>query len=138
MTHEEALEFLGSGTRTGKLATVRADGRPHVVPIWFVVDQGDVVFTTWHESVKLRNLTADSRAAMVVDLEEPPFAYVMVEGRVSISDDIDQLRGFATRIGGRYMGESRAEEFGARNGVPGEVVVRLLIDRIVAKDDVSG
>lgn len=138
MTHEEALEFLGSGTRTGKLATVRADGRPHVVPIWFVVDQGDVVFTTWHKSVKLRNLTADSRAAMVVDLEEPPFAYVMVEGRVSISDDIDQLRGFATRIGGRYMGESRAEEFGARNGVPGEVVVRLLIDRIVAKDDVSG
>lgn len=138
MTHEEALEFLGSGTRTGKFATVRADGRPHVVPIWFVVDQGDVVFTTWHESVKLRNLTADSRAAMVVDLEEPPFAYVMVEGRVSISDDIDQLRGFATRIGGRYMGESRAEEFGARNGVPGEVVVRLLIDRIVAKDDVSG
>lgn len=138
MTHEEALEFLGSGTRTGKFATVRADGRPHVVPIWFVVDQGDVVFTTWHESVKLRNLTADSRAAMVVDLEEPPFAYVMVEGRVSISDDLDQLRGFATRIGGRYMGESRAEEFGARNGVPGEVVVRLLIDRIVAKDDVSG
>jgi PPOX class probable F420-dependent enzyme len=138
MTKSEAIAFLSAGTRTGKLATVRPDGRPHVVPIWFVVDGNDLVFTTWHRSVKALNLARDPRAALAVDLEEPPYAYVLVEGTVSISDDLAQLRDFATRIGGRYMGEARAEEFGARNAVPGELLVRLRIENIVAADDVSG
>lgn len=138
MSREEALEFLSEGTRTGKVATVRQDGRPHVVPIWFIVDGDDLVFTTWHRSVKALNLTRNSWAALVADLEEPPYAHVTVEGRVSISDDPDELEEYATRIGARYMGEDRAEEFGARNAVPGEVVVRLHIDKIMAKDDMAG
>lgn len=138
MSREEALEFLSEGTRTGKVATVRKDGRPHVVPIWFIVDDDDVVFTTWHRSVKAINLARDSWAALVVDLEEPPYAHVTVEGRVSISEDLDELEQYATRIGGRYMGEDRAEEFGTRNAVPGEVVVRLHIDKLVAKHDMTG
>ena len=137
MTRTEALEFLSEGTRTGKIATVREDGSPHVVPIWFILEDGDIVFTTWHESVKLRNLASNSRAAMAVDLEEPPYAYVSVEGTISISDDLDELKDYATRIGGRYMGADRAEEFGKRNGVPGEVVVRIHIDKIIAKDEMS-
>ena len=138
MTRSEAIAFASEGTRTGKLATVRADGRPHVVPIWFVIDGDDVVFTTWHRSVKALSLARDSRAALAVDLEEPPYAYVLVEGTVTMSEDPMQLREFATRIGGRYMGEPRAEEFGARNAVPGELLVRLHIENIVAADDVSG
>ena len=138
MSREEAIGFLLEGTRTGKFATVREDGRPHVVPIWFVVEDGAVVFTTWHESVKLRNLAANSRAAMAVDLEEPPYAHVVVEGTVTLSDDLSELKSVATRIGGRYMGSDRAEEYGERNGVPGEVVVRLHIDKIIAKDDIAG
>ena len=137
MTRQEALEFLSEGTRTGKVATVREDGSPHVVPVWFIIDDGDIVFTTWHESVKLKNLASNSRAALVADLEEPPYAYVSVEGTISISDDLNELKDYATRIGGRYMGEQRAEEFGERNGVPGEVVVRLHVDRVIAKDEVS-
>lgn len=137
MTREEALDFLSEGTRTGKIATVRDDGSPHVVPIWFVIDEGDIVFTTWHESVKLKNLASNSRAALVADLEEPPYAFVAVEGRVSVSDDLAELKDYATRIGARYMGEERAEEFGERNGVPGEVVVRLHIDKVIAKDEMT-
>lgn len=57
---------------------------------------------------------------------------------MSISDDLDELKNFATRIGARYMGEDRAEEFGNRNGVPGEVVVRMQVEKIVARDDITG
>lgn len=46
MTHHEYRNFLLEGTRTGKLATVRNDGRPHVVPIWFDFDGETIVFTT--------------------------------------------------------------------------------------------
>ncbi len=138
MDRGEALSFLQTGTRTGKLATVRPDGRPHVAPIWFVLDDDDIVFNTWHTSVKAGNLAADSRASMVVDLEEPPYAYVMVEGSVEITDDVDESRRIATLIGGRYMGADRAEEFGERNGVPGELVVRLRVEKLVARNDISG
>ena len=134
----EALDFLQVGTRTGKLATVRPDGRPHVVPVWFVVDGDGVVFNTWHTSVKARNLVHDSRAAMLVDYEEPPYGYVMVEGTVTISDDVAESRRVATLIGARYMGADRAEEFGERNGVEGELVVRLSLDKFVGRDDITG
>ena len=46
MTDEQARAFLAAGYRTGKLATVRADGRPHVAPIWFVLDGADLIFMT--------------------------------------------------------------------------------------------
>lgn len=138
MGREEALAFLRTGTRTGKLATVRPDGRPHVAPIWFILEDGDIVFNTWHTSVKANNLAADSRASLVVDLEEPPYAYVMAEGTVEMSDDVAESRRVATLIGGRYMGQERAEEFGMRNGVEGELVVRLRIEKMVARDDISG
>lgn len=138
MSRAEAFEFLAEGTRTGKLATVRPDGRPHVVPIWFVVDGEDLVFNTWYTSVKARNMAADSRVALTVDYEEPPYGYVTVEGTVELSDDLEQVRRYATLIGARYMGPDRAEEFGRRNGVEGELVVRLRVDTVVGHDDMSG
>lgn len=138
MTKQEALAFLSEGTRTGKLATVRRDGRPHVVPVWFVVEGEDLVFNTWHESVKARNLAIDPRASLVVDYQEPPYGYVMVEGVVELVDDLDEVRRIATAIGSRYMGEDRAQEFGARNGVTGELAARLRIKRFVGHDNVAG
>ena len=88
--------------------------------------------------MKARNLKVDSRASLVVDLEQPPYAFVIVDGVVTISDDLDVVVDVATQIGRRYMGEERAEEFGRRNGVAGELVVRMHIDRIVSQDDVAG
>lgn len=138
MSHSEAFEFLTAGTRTGKLATVRPDGRPHVVPIWFVVDDQDLVFNTGHNSVKARNMAADSLAAVAVDDQEPLYAHVIIEGNVEISDDLAEVRRYATLIGGRYMGADRAEEYGARNGVEGELVVRLKVSKLIAQADTAG
>jgi hypothetical protein len=44
----------------------------------------------------------------------------------------------AARIGGRYMGAGQATEFGARNGVPGELLVRVTLARVIAQRAVSG
>lgn len=137
MTRDEAIAFLLEGTRTGKVATTRASGRAHVTPIWFTIDDGDLVFTTWHESAKAQHLRRDPRVSLVVDLEEPPYAYVLVEGTATLSDDLDEVRRIATEVGARYMGADRAQEFGARNGVPGEFVVRISIDRMLAYDEIS-
>ncbi|MYX39652.1 TIGR03618 family F420-dependent PPOX class oxidoreductase [Streptomyces sp. SID89] len=137
MTDEEWRAFVSSGTRTGKLSTVRADGSPHVAPIWFLLDGDDVVFNTGKETVKGRNLTRDDRVSLCVDDDRPPFSFVVLQGRARLSEDLDELRHWAARIGGRYMGEDRAEEFGERNGVPGELLVRVRVDKVVAVRDLA-
>ena len=138
MTDKEWREFVLTGTRTGKAATVRGDGRPHATPIWFTLDGDDLVFTTWHESVKARTLRADPRVAIVVDDQRPPYSFVIIEGEASISEDPTELRTWAARIGGRYMGAERAEEYGRRNGVPGELLVRVRIDKVIAERELAG
>jgi PPOX class probable F420-dependent enzyme len=125
MTDDERRAFLLEGTRTGKVAWRSPKGNVHVAPVWFVLDGDDVLFTTHEDSAKGRALHDDDRVSMVVDDQAPPFSYVKVDGAVALSEDPDELVAVATRIGGRYMGEDRAEEFGRRNGVPGEIVVRI-------------
>jgi PPOX class probable F420-dependent enzyme len=138
MSSEQAYRFLAEGRRTGKVATVRADGRPHVAPIWFALDGKDLVFTTGTESVKGRTLRRDPRLALVVDLEAPPYAFVLVEGTATLSEDLAEMLPLATAIGARYMGEELAAEFGRRNAAPGELLVRLTPSKIVAFDDLVG
>ena len=127
------------GTRTGKLATVRRDGSATVVPVWFVLDDdGAFVFTTGSESAKAHAMRRDPRVSLLVDDERPPFAFVLVRGEVTLDDEVDGMLPWATRIGGRYMGEDRAEEFGRRNAVAGEVLVRLVPRAVTALADVAG
>ncbi|HZS00915.1 MAG TPA: PPOX class F420-dependent oxidoreductase [Chloroflexota bacterium] len=132
MTEAEWRAFLRSPVRTAKLATVRKDGRPHVAPIWYDLDGDEIVFTTGADSVKGQALRRDPRVCLCVDDEEPPFAFVMIEGTATISEDPAALRAWATRIGGRYMGAALAEAYGARNGGPGELLVRVRPTHVVA------
>lgn len=138
MTPEETREFLLQGTRTGKLATVRPDGSPHVVPIWFVLDGEDVVFTTWHTTVKAENLRQNPRASLCVDEEAPPFAFVSIEGQVEVQEQADDLLTWTTRIARRYMGPELAEAYGRRNAEPGELLVRLRPEKTIARKEIAG
>jgi PPOX class probable F420-dependent enzyme len=137
MSQEEIRNFLSHGTRTGKAGVIRKDGSPHVTPIWFILDGEQLVFNTWHESVKARSLKRDPRLTLCVDQEQPPYAFVMVEGTAELSSDPDQMLQFATRIAARYMGQDRAEEYGKRNSVEGELLVRVTPTKIIAKKGVS-
>jgi PPOX class probable F420-dependent enzyme len=137
MTPDEYRSFLLDRVHTAKLATVRADGRPHVAPIWFDLDGDAFIFTTWHESVKGANMRRDPRVCLCVDEEAPPFAFVQVEGTATMSEDLADLRHWASRIAGRYMGADQADAYGQRNGVPGELLVRVTPTRIIAQKNIS-
>lgn len=137
MSPERVRAFLAKGTRTAKLATVRADGRPHVAPVWFVLDGNDLLFNTGERTLKGKALRRDRRVAICVDDDQPPFAFVIITGHASVSTDLDEVRHWATRIGARYMGPERAEEFGRRNGVPGELLVRVTPTSVVAEEHVA-
>lgn len=138
MDESEIRAFLTFGTRTGKLAVTRLDGSPMVVPIWFGVDDdGTLLFTTWKDSIKAKSLRRDGRVSVCVDEEAPPYAYVRVDGGTTISEDPELLRAWATRIGGRYMGAEQGPQFGERNGVPGELLVRITPTKIVAQAGIA-
>jgi PPOX class probable F420-dependent enzyme len=137
MSREESHAFLLERARTAKAATVRPDGRSHITPVWFDLDGDDLVFTTWHTTVKARDLRRDPRISLCVDDERPPFSFVLIEGTARLSDNLDEVRAWATRIAGRYMGVMRAKAYGARNGVAGELLVRVTPTRVVAQSGIT-
>ncbi|MFI5499525.1 PPOX class F420-dependent oxidoreductase [Nocardia asteroides] len=128
----QVREFLSHGTRTGKVAFTGADGRPLVTPVWFVVEGDELVFNTGKNTAKGRAFARDPRVALCVDLEEPPYGLVEVQGTVTLSEDPGELVRTATEIAARYMGPDQAEEFGKRNGVAGELVVRVRPTKVIA------
>lgn len=132
MDENEWNAFIGKGTRTGKVATVRADGAPHIAPVWFLLDGDDLVFTTENVTVKAHDLIRDGRAAVCIDDQVAPYSHAVLWGHADISEDPGQLRTWATSIAARYMGEDRAREFGERNSVPGMLLVRMRIEHVSA------
>jgi PPOX class probable F420-dependent enzyme len=139
MPHDEAMAFIAAlPARTAKLATVAKDGSPHVAPVWVALDSDDIMFNTGIGTAKGRALLRDPRVSLCFDDETPPFSFVVVNGTASISEDPDELLRWATIIGGRYMGADRAEQFGRRNAVPGELLVRVAPTKILSARDLAG
>jgi PPOX class probable F420-dependent enzyme len=107
---DEVVEFLSAGTRTAMLGYLAADGRPLVAPVWFIVDNGELVFNTGRESAKGRALARDSRIVICVDDPHPPYSFVAgcraAKKEASVHDGAEDLLDIATRIGGRYMGRT--------------------------------
>ena len=134
---DDVIAFLSEGTRTGMLGYLASDGRPLAAPVWFIVDAGQVVFNTGKNTAKGRALLRDPRVVMCVDDPRPPYSFVQIQGVAAISEDPKELLDIATRTGGRYMGADRAEEFGRRNGVPGELVVRIQPTKVLNAFDVA-
>jgi PPOX class probable F420-dependent enzyme len=138
MSKNEIRNFLMQGTLTGKLATVKKDGSPHVVPLWFVLDDGDnniedIIFTTHHNSIKSKNINRDNRVSICVDDQTPPFSFVTAFGVA----EIKHCKKWTTKIAERYMGKGNAEAYGRRNSTKGEVLVRVKPTKIIAEKNIA-
>lgn len=137
MSEDERRAFLLWGTRTAKVASVREDGRPHVAPVWFVLDGNDIIFLTGSGTVKGRDIRRDGRLALLVDDDRPPYSFALMEGSARVSEDLGEMREWSVQIAARYMGHDRAEEVGERNAVPGELLVRVAPSRVTAMADMA-
>jgi len=138
MDENEIIDFLMEGTRTGKLSTVREDGHPHVAPIWFVWNEGKIIFCTMNSSVKAKNIRHNPKVSICVDDESPPYAFVIIQGTAKFSDNQKDLLKWNTILGGRYMGEKLAEVYGKRNTVEGSLLVEVTPTKMISEKDVAG
>jgi PPOX class probable F420-dependent enzyme len=136
MDWAEASQFLLAGRRTATIATIGRDGHPHVVPVWFVLDGHDVVFSTSSASAKARNLQRDQRVALCVDDDAPPFGFVTIKGQARLIRRPDDFLAWTTRIAGRYVGPERAVEMGTRNIEMDDTLVRIRVDSYIAYADI--
>ncbi|CAN5511177.1 PPOX class F420-dependent oxidoreductase [soil metagenome] len=122
---------------TAKLAVVRADGSPLVAPIWVDRDGDQIVFMTSADTIKGKSILRDGRVSMCLDNETPPFDFVTISGTTTTSTDPDDLLLWGTRIAARYMGAELADQYGRRNAVPPEMVVRVSPTSIVAANNIA-
>ncbi len=137
MTPDEILAFL-TGPYLGRLATVRPDGRPHVVPVWYLFEAGLVYVSMSPRSVKASNLRRNPAVALVVDTVEGDFALaykgVLLEGRATF---VEEGQPVLRRIYRRYLGEAGLNHPMARwmlEEAP-NVVICFRPDRITAWDN---
>jgi PPOX class probable F420-dependent enzyme len=107
MTPAEREEFLRA-PRTAVLATTRADGSPHVVPVWFTWDGQAFHILTGRGSVKHRNVVRTGRAALCVDQRDGVYVYVTAEGRAEIVDGVTREDRLA--LWTHYEGPERGRE----------------------------
>ncbi len=136
MDWAETSRFLLLGTRTAKIATVGAGGRPHVVPVWFTLDGRDLVFSTSSRSVKARNLVREPRVGIAVDDQTPPFSFVSITGRAEMLERPDDFLAWTTRVATRYVGPDRGPEMGQRFVQIDDLLVRVQIQSFVARAEV--
>ncbi|HSF01253.1 MAG TPA: PPOX class F420-dependent oxidoreductase [Nitrososphaeraceae archaeon] len=140
MTKDEIRSFLLQGTFTGKLGTISKNGTPHIVPIWFTLDDEDnILFTTSDTSVKAKNIRRDNRVRLCVGDQVPLFSFVPIDGIAEIiSNEPTEAFKLAKIIAARYMGNDKAEEYGKRNSSEGELLIKIKSTRIIGQKDITG
>ena len=149
MSKDELAGFLNQGTFTAKLATVKSDVSPHVVPLWFVLDDaGNIVFGTESSSVKGKNIQRDPRVSICVDYQEYPYSFVTIFGEAEpfkhytenpntedkkVSEESNGFLHWMRRISARYVGSEKAERYARRNTTEGAILYRLKPQHIVSE-----
>ena len=104
MTDAEVQEFLASGAKVLQVATIGRDGAPHLAPMWFVMDDGRIVFRSFTKSQKIVNLQRDPRLTVLVETGDTyeTLRGVMIKGRAELVEDPDYVLEIYGRLGARY------------------------------------
>ena len=110
MTPEEMNAYLDE-THVAHLATLRRDGSPHVTPLWYQYENGNLYLITEGSLVKARNIKRDSRVAVSISTDQEPYKYVLLEGNAEVSNrDVEKITySVCTRYRGQERGSSLAE-----------------------------
>ena len=105
MSDEEMRAFLGE-QRILQVATLDHDGWPHLVAIWYVLVDDQIVFWTYAKSQKAVNLRRDNRLTCLVEmgLRYEELRGVQIKGRAILKDDRETVQRTGEMIFERYMG----------------------------------
>lgn len=121
----EAAAKLFSDKNYGQLATIRADGTPHVSVVWVDTDGENVLVNTAKGRAKHRHVARDGRATLHVANNENPYEYVSVTGRATLVDEGADAH--IDKLAAKYLG---AETYPYRTPTEERVIVRVQPDHV--------
>ncbi len=126
------IEKLLSRPIVAVVAVTAPNGAPHAVPTWFEYDKGEVIFQTGAESFKYKCLVRDPRVTLVVDTKEAPYKTVVLKGRVTMEEKLDDKR--TERMAIEYLGKKMGKRYA--KSISGEkvVVARFKPERVISWD----
>ena len=105
MTPDELHAFLDEG-RDLQVASINADGTPHLVTMWYLRDGEDLLFWTYAKSQKVVNVRRDPRATVLVATGEKyeELKGVSINGSTTVIDDLDEVLAFGEKVYEKYWG----------------------------------
>jgi PPOX class probable F420-dependent enzyme len=125
MTDEEVAEFLAT-ERTVQVASIGPDGTPHLVPMWFAVIDGRIVFWTFAKAQKALNLRRDPRITCLLEAGDSygELRGVSITGQAEVHDDYDTVFEVGAAVYARYQGDMT---HASRAGVEAEAKKRVAV-----------
>lgn len=114
------IEKLLKKPNVAVVAVTAPNGAPHAVPTWYEYTNGKIVFHTGPESFKYKCLAHDPRLTLVVDNRKVPYKAVVLKGRATMQEKIDDKR--TERMAIEYLGKKLGKEY-AKSLKGGKVVV---------------
>jgi len=100
---DPVVQKLLSEPNLARLAYVGANGRPHVVPIWFDHQEGDIIMVTGPKAAKLRGLEANPAVAITIDSSQPPYNVLLIDGDAAL-EPVEGMAPEYRPIVERYLG----------------------------------
>ena len=125
MTDEEVQAFLQE-QRTLQVATIDHDGYPHLVAMWYVLFEHQIVFWTYARSQKAVNLRRDPRLTCLVETGQSytELRGVQIKGQAVIHDDVETVQRYGEMIFERYTGPLNEN---TRSMVAAQAVKRIVV-----------
>lgn len=130
MTTDEMWEMLYEEGRDALIATVRPNGQPHCVPVWYAIENEKIYFSTSIHSAEARNLSHNSRITLTVSQPNYPTAFVMIEGDAGFFEGpsdgkIRLLKLIYARYGESFDGNIDLDE---------TIIVGITVRRMIGKN----
>lgn len=114
LTPDAVTSFLQERGHLARIATLKEDGSPSVVPVWFICEEGKIIITPRKYSAFYAHIQRDPRVAISIDEEAGPYRKVLVEGTAEILYPVgrdDEWRDLYRRISCRYVDAASADHY---------------------------
>ncbi len=120
---------LMNGPTLARLAYVGRNGRPRVVPIWFIHRDGELLMVTGPKADKVAAIEANGAVALTIDSDRPPYHVLLVDGDATV-EPVEGMAPEYPEIVRRYLGDG-AEGYlaGMRDRVKQQRRIRVRVRR---------
>lgn len=114
--------------RIARLGTINHDGSPHIAPVWYRYEGGELRILTDRSSRKHRNIERDPRVTVCIDDETPPYHTVLITGRAIVVDAPGAEWRLALAV--HYLGEERGRRYTEQNDGEGGIMLRISPEKV--------